>query len=307
MNTDDFQFFIRVADCGSLSKAAQEANVSVSVASQRIQRLETTLKLRLFYRTTRKITLTDEGKKLLDFGRYWIDDFINIKDALTAHDRPLTGTLRVTTSATFGIKILTKVVTNFALLHPTLNIYLDLNDQNIDLIEHGMDLAIRIGKLNDSSLIAKPLITNHRLICAAPSYLNKYGMPESIEDLQQHRCILQQHQNGLTDHWKLIDQHRKVIDVHLHAYFTTNSGEAIRQAALQGLGISNHSRWHVAEDLEQGHLIEVLPEYQIESTTIYAVFPNRQFRQPKTELFLSYLQNYFEYEYPWKIILKSNE
>ncbi|MCI3880625.1 LysR family transcriptional regulator [Acinetobacter higginsii] len=294
MNTEDFQFFIRVADLGSISKAAQDANISVSVASQKLQRLEQNLQLRLFHRTTRKLTLTDEGRVLLEHGRHWIADFIHLQESLKLKDRPLTGTLRITTSATFGTKVLMPVIAEFALLHPELKIHLDLNDQNIDLIQQGMDLAIRIGQLKSSSLIAKRLSTNQRLLCASPAYLQQYGVPTTLSDLKLHRCILQQHGHGLTDQWHLINAEGQVEQVHVEGYFATNSGEGVRQAALAGLGISNHSIWHVAEDLASGRLVQVLPDYPVETTAVYAVFPHRELIAPKVQRFLDYLVDYFQ-------------
>lgn len=294
MNTEDFQFFIRVADLGSISKAAQDTNISVSVASQKLQRLEQNLQLRLFHRTTRKLTLTDEGRVLLEHGRHWIADFIHLQESLKLKDRPLTGTLRITTSATFGTKVLMPVIAEFALLHPELKIHLDLNDQNIDLIQQGMDLAIRIGQLKSSSLIAKRLSTNQRLLCASPAYLQEYGVPTTLSDLKLHRCILQQHGHGLTDQWHLINAEGQVEQVHVEGYFATNSGEGVRQAALAGLGISNHSIWHVAEDLASGRLVQVLPNYPVETTAIYAVFPHRELIAPKVQRFLDYLVDYFQ-------------
>lgn len=294
MNTEDFQFFIRVADLGSISKAAQDANISVSVASQKLQRLEQNLQLRLFHRTTRKLTLTDEGRALLEHGRHWIADFIHLQESLKLKDLPLTGTLRITTSATFGTKVLMPVIAEFAHLHPELKIHLDLNDQNIDLIQQGMDLAIRIGQLKSSSLIAKRLSTNQRLLCASPAYLQQYGVPTTLSDLKLHRCILQQHGHGLTNQWHLINAEGQVEQVHVEGYFATNSGEGVRQAALAGLGISNHSIWHVAEDLASGRLVQVLPDYPVETTAIYAVFPHRELIAPKVQRFLDYLIDYFQ-------------
>lgn len=294
MNTEDFQFFIRVADLGSISKAAQDTNISVSVASQKLQRLEQNLQLRLFHRTTRKLTLTDEGRALLEHGRHWIADFIHLQESLKLKDRPLTGTLRITTSATFGTKVLMPVIAEFALLHPELKIHLDLNDQNIDLIQRGIDLAIRIGQLKSSSLVAKRLCTNPRLLCASPAYLQKYGVPETLTDLKLHRCILQQHGHGLTSHWHLINTEGQVEQIHVEGYFATNSGEGVRQAALAGLGISNHSIWHVVDDLAAGKLVQVLPDYPVETTAIYAVFPHRELIAPKVQHFLDYLLNYFQ-------------
>ncbi|WP_202623374.1 substrate binding domain-containing protein, partial [Alkalibacterium sp. MB6] len=126
-----------------------------------------------------------------------------------------------------------------------------------------------------SSLIARQLSSNPRLLCASPAYLQHYGIPESLSDLKAHRCILQQHANGLTDQWHFLNKAGETEQIRVEGYFSSNSGEAIRQAALQGLGISNHSLWHVAEDLNTGKLLQVLPDYPVQATAIYAVFPHR--------------------------------
>ncbi|MEN8280904.1 LysR family transcriptional regulator [Acinetobacter gerneri] len=299
MNTEDFQFFIRVADLGSITQAAKHDNISVSVASQRIQHLEQQLNIRLFHRTTRKLKLTDEGKILLAQGRTWIKQFLTLHESLIVQDQKLTGTLKLTASATFGMQVLTAVIADFSLLNPELKIHLDLNDQNQDLIENGIDLAIRIGKLQDSSLVAKRLTQNNRLLCASPAYLEQFGIPKSIQELQKHRCILQQHAQGLTDTWNFAQADGSTLSVAIEGYFISNSGEAIRQASLKGLGISNHSIWHVEQDLKTGKLIQVLEDFPIQSTAIYAVIADRNYVPAKVRILLEYLENYFKNQYAW--------
>ena len=299
MNIEDFQFFIRVADLGSITQAAKHDNISVSVASQRIQRLEQQLNLRLFHRTTRKLKLTDEGKILLAQGRTWIKQFLTLHESLIVQDQKLTGTLKLTASATFGMQVLTAVIADFSLLYPELKIHLDLNDQNQDLITNSIDLAIRIGKLQDSSLVAKRLTQNSRLLCASPAYLEQFGIPKSIQELQKHRCILQQHAHGLTDTWDFAQADGSTLSVAIEGYFISNSGEAIRQASLKGLGISNHSIWHVEQDLKTGKLIQVLEDFPIQSTAIYAVIADRNYVPAKVRIFLEYLENYFKNQYAW--------
>ena len=299
MNIEDFQFFIRVADLGSITQAAKHDNISVSVASQRIQRLEQQLNLRLFHRTTRKLKLTDEGKILLAQGRTWIKQFLTLHESLIVQDQKLTGTLKLTASATFGMQVLTAVIADFSLLYPELKIHLDLNDQNQDLITNSIDLAIRIGKLQDSSLVAKRLTQNSRLLCASPAYLEQFGIPKSIQELQKHRCILQQHAQGLTDTWNFAQADGSTLSVAIEGYFISNSGEAIRQASLKGLGISNHSIWHVEQDLKTGKLIQVLEDFPIQSTAIYAVIADRNYVPAKVRIFLEYLENYFKNQYAW--------
>lgn len=180
MNTEDFQFFLRVANLGSISQAAKEANIAVSVASQKIRRLETQLKLRLFHRTTRKLSLTEEAKILIEQGTPFIKGLQTLAENLKHNDQQLSGIIHMTASAIFATHVLIPAIAKFMKQHPELRIHLDLNDQNINLIERGMDLAIRIGQLQDSSLVAKRLCKNPRLLCAAPEYIDKFGTPTSF-------------------------------------------------------------------------------------------------------------------------------
>lgn len=294
MNTEDFDFFVRVAHFGSISLAAKEADISVSMASQRIQRLESNLKLRLFYRTTRKLSLTDEARILLEQGFPLLEQFQDLHSQLIQHENTLTGILKVTASATFGHQILTKIIAEFLKLHPHLTLNLDLNDQNVDIIAQSIDVAIRIGHLKDSNLVAKPLTLNPRLLCASPDYLQQFGYPKNLQDLTLHQCLIQNHQHGLTHTWTFIDQANQRQEVRVNGQFITNSGEGIRQAALSGLGISNHSLWHVKADIASGKLVHVLKEHVVEPSQIYAVVSNRKLMPPKVKLFIDFLVDYFK-------------
>ena len=228
MNTTDFQFFVRVAALGSISQAAKEAHLSVSVASQKIQRLEQDLQLRLFHRTTRKLHLTSEGEYLLEQGQPLLAEFWHLHEGLCQGKHELTGRLNITAPSSFGNHVLIRALADFQKQHPQLQLCIDLNDQNVDLVATGMDAAIRIGILKDSSLISKPLSANPRLLCAAPKYVQQYGEPLTPADLIQHRCLLQQHSYGLTNKWSLFTAKNTIEPVSVQGYFVSNSGEAIK-------------------------------------------------------------------------------
>ena len=228
MNTTDFQFFVRVAALGSISQAAKEAHLSVSVASQKIQRLEQDLQLRLFHRTTRKLHLTSEGEYLLEQGQPLLAEFWHLHEGLCQGKHELTGRLNITAPSSFGNHVLIRALADFQKQHPQLQLCIDLNDQNVDLVATGMDAAIRIGILKDSSLIAKPLSANPRLLCAAPEYLQEHGEPQTPVDLIQHRCLLQQHSHGITNKWSLFNAKNAIESVSVQGYFVSNSGEAIK-------------------------------------------------------------------------------
>ncbi len=295
MNIEDFNFFLRVAHLGSMSQAAKEANIAISVASQRIQRLENQLKLRLFYRSTRKLTLTEEAKILIAQGQPLLQNFQILTENLQHHDQNFSGNIHMTASAVFSQHVLIPILAKFMQRYPNLKIHLDLNDQNVDLITQGMDLAIRIGKLQDSSLVAIPLMTNPRLLCASPEYIKQYGQPQGLEDLKQHSCIVQRHQQGVSDTWFFTDDFGEIESIGVSGHFVTNSGEGIRQAALAGLGISNHSLWHVQEDLDCGRLIQVLPDFTVETTAIYAIIPDKKLVPKKVSVLIDCLKQHFQH------------
>ena len=293
MNTTDFQFFVRVAALGSISQAAKEAHLSVSVASQKIQRLEQDLQLRLFHRTTRKLHLTSEGEYLLEQGQPLLAKFWHLHEGLCQGKHELTGRLNITAPSSFGNHVLIRALADFQKQHPQLQLCIDLNDQNVDLVATGMDAAIRIGILKDSSLISKPLSANPRLLCAAPKYVQQYGEPLTPADLIQHRCLLQQHSYGLTKKWSLFTVKNTIEPVSVQGYFVSNSGEAIRQACLHGMGIGNFSLWHVAEDLAQGRLQAVLTDHTVEPSTIYLLYPARKLLPLKVQFLSEFLQEHF--------------
>ena len=293
MNTTDFQFFVRVAALGSISQAAKEAHLSVSVASQKIQRLEQDLQLRLFHRTTRKLHLTSEGEYLLEQGQPLLAEFWHLHEGLCQGKHELTGRLNITAPSSFGNHVLIRALADFQKQHPQLQLCIDLNDQNVDLVATGMDAAIRIGILKDSSLISKPLSANPRLLCAAPKYVQQYGEPLTPADLIQHRCLLQQHSYGLTKKWSLFTVKNTIEPVSVQGYFVSNSGEAIRQACLHGMGIGNFSLWHVAEDLAQGRLQAVLTDHTVEPSTIYLLYPARKLLPLKVQFLSEFLQEHF--------------
>ena len=300
MQTEDFYLFSRMAILGSISQAANEANISVSVASARLMRLEQHLKVRLFHRTTRQLHLTQEGAMLLEQGYPLLQQFNSLLNQLNTQPLVLYGTLKITCSEVFGNRILSHAFAAFAQRHPHLTLDIEQTDQNLDLISSGIDLAIRIGQLESSSLIAKPLSLNKRILCASPSYIAQAGEPKTLDDLSRHNCILQKYPKGLMQTWNFV-QEQQVIQIPVSGHYQINSGEGVRQAALAGLGISNHSVWHVDDDLQSGRLIQILPNLQVQSTAIYAVIPHRNFVPAKVQALIQHLEQYFQHDFPWFI------
>jgi len=285
----DIALFLRVLDLGSISAAARNLDLSTAVASKRLQRLERELGVRLLHRTTRRLHPTPEGSALAEQGRMLVEDLEALTGGLRQSGGDIAGTLRITAPASFGRQYLSPLIAEFLALYPKVNISLNLNDERLDLISAGFDMAIRIGTLDDSSLVARLLAPNTRLLCASPDYLQRRGLPRVPADLEHHDCLVQLGGQGRREAWRLLDDEKREVIVRPSGRLESNFGEALRDAALAGLGIAAHSTWHVAEDLRSGRLRRVLPEYQIGGTGIYAVMPQRRLMPPRVRAFVEFV------------------
>ncbi|MEI7036618.1 LysR family transcriptional regulator [Fulvimonas yonginensis] len=297
---DDLALFLRVLDQGSISAAARSLDLSVAVASQRLKRLERTLGVRLLQRTTRRLHPTPEGMALAEQGRPLVEDLEALTSGLRQSATEVSGTLRVTLSASFGRQYISPLLPEFLERHPRVRLSVHLSDEMLDLVSAGFDLAIRIGALVDSSLVARKLAVNRRVLCAAPSYLRRYGHPRTPEDLAAHECLVLVGSGGRQDVWRLTDAHGREHAVKVGGRFETTLGEVIRDASLAGLGISHHSLWHVQDDLCAGRLVRVLPAYPIADTGIYALMPQRRLVPPRVRAFVDFLAERFGEVPPWE-------
>ena len=296
----DLGLFLRVLDLGSISAAARSLDLSVAVASQRLKRLERALGVRLLHRTTRRLHPTPEGIALAEQGRELVEDLEALTSGLRRSATEVSGTLRVTTSASFGRLYVSPLLPEFLLAHPRLRVSIDMNDQTLDLVSAGFDLAIRIGALADSALVARKLAINRRVLCAAPEYLRRHGTPRTPEDLAGHECILLSGSQGRQDTWRMRDRLGRDTVVHVRGRLESNFGEVIRDAAVAGLGIALHSTWHVCEDLHAGRLRRVLPDCAIDDNGIYAVMPQRRMVPPRVRAFTEFLAGKFGENPPWE-------
>ncbi|MBY4732660.1 LysR family transcriptional regulator [Cupriavidus pauculus] len=285
----DIGLFLRVLDLGSISAAARSLDLSVAVASQRLQRLERDLGVRLLHRTTRRLHATPEGAILAEQGRVLVEDLEALSSSLRQAGAGVTGTLRLTTSASFGRQYVSPLLPDFLRAHPGVNLSIDLTDHVLDLVSSGYDLAIRIGALEDSTLVARKLADNQRLLCASPAYLREHGYPESPADLVRHQCLVLVGAQGRADVWRFEDGSGGEIVVRVRGRIEANTGELLSDAALAGFGIALHSIWHVREDLRTGRLVQVLPNFPMAVNGIYAVMPQRRLVPPRVRAFVDFL------------------
>lgn len=297
----DIGLFLRVLDHGSISAAARSLDLSVALASHRLKRLEAHLGVRLFHRTTRQLHVTPEGALLAEQGRTLVDDLDALTSGLREAGGGVAGTLRVTTSSTFGRLYVSPVLPEFLALHPKVKVQVDFDDQTVDLVGKGFDLAIRIGTLDDSSLVARRLATNRRVLVASPDYLRRHGTPKTPADLVNHECIVLVGRSGRRDVWHFTDRRKKTdIAVRVRGRLESNQGELQRDAVVAGLGMAMHSTWHVWEDLRDGRLVPVLENYPAPPTGIHALMPQRRQVPPRVRAFVDFMAAKIGDVPPWE-------
>jgi len=295
----DIGLFLRVLDLGSISAAARSLDLSVAVASQRLQRLERDLGVRLLHRTTRRLHATPEGAVLAEQGRALVEDLEALSGSLRQAGAGVTGVLRITASASFGRQYLSPLLPDFLRAHPGVRLSISLTDHVLDLVSSGFDLAIRIGTLADSTLVARKLADNQRLLCASPDYLAQHGWPQTPQDLAHHQCLILVGSQGRSDVWRMGDGAGGEVAVRVQGRVEANTGELLADAALAGFGIAMHSVWHVSADLRAGRLVPVLPDYPLADSGIYAVMPQRRLVPPRVRAFVDFLAQQWGDAPPW--------
>lgn len=297
---DDIKLFLRVLDTGSISAAARSLDVSVAVASQRLKRLEQNLSVRLLHRTTRRLHPTPEGFQLAEQGRALVEDLDALTSGLRQGAKAVCGTLRVTMPSSFGNRYISPLLPEFMAAYPEVKLSMNLNDQFLDLVGEGYDLGIRVGVMPDSSLVARRLADNRRVLCASPAYLRRHGVPRIPADLVNHECLLLLGSHGRQDVWRFIGSDGTEISQRVQGRFESTQGELIRDAAVAGMGVSLHSLWHIHEQIRHGVLQVLLPDYPIPMTGIHAVMPQRRLVPPRVRAFVDFMAARFGEHPPWE-------
>lgn len=287
MQIEDLRIFITVINAGNFTAAAEQLMLSKQYVSRRMAALEASLGVRLLIRNTRKLSVTDSGQIFSRHAQKILDDIHEAELAVSEKTRELQGAFRVSIPMSYGMSYLSPLIAEFLRLHPLVQFQVELGDRYVDMIGEGFDIAIRIGLLSDSTLIARRLSVLKRVICCSPDYLQRAGMPLLPEDLLQHACLRygREGQNG----WELLQEgKRKLLDV--HGPIVSNNGEVLRDAALAGLGLVLLPEFIVDEALKTGSLISVLEAFQPEPLVLSAVYPQHRQRSEVTRAFLSFLE-----------------
>ena len=293
----EMSVFARVVATGSLSAAARDLGVSTAVVSRRLAALEARLGVRLVNRTTRRLALTDEGASYHEACARILGEIEDADAAAAAKTIEPQGLLKVALPASFGHKHIAPLVPPFALRHPKIQLAFSLSDRTVNVIEEGYDLAIRIGELEDSSLAARKLAPNRRVVCASPDYLGRHPAPRTPADLLQHNCLTT---NDLQMNWEYKAPDGKRGTVRVAGHYACDNWEVLREWAMAGLGVALKSTWDVRRQLEDGSLVQLLPGYDFGTdVAIYAVYPHRRYLPAKTRVFIDYLAESFGPEPYW--------
>lgn len=291
--------FVRVVDAKGFSAAAPALGLSPSAVSKLVTRLETRLGARLLQRTTRAIHLTSEGEVFYDQARRIVDEIETLERRIADRRGTPQGLLRVTTSLAFATHQLTPVLAEFLARHPAIQVALLPSDRIVDMVEDGIDVAIRIGRLADTSFMARRIGEDKRVICAAPDYLARHGTPRHPEDLRHHECILSRERVHLNRWAFRIDD--EVHEIEVTGRLAVDEGDAQLQLALQGIGIVRLTRLTVAQAVRAGRLVSLLPEFSADQPVpINAVYPHRRHLAPKVPAFVDFLIEKFTPP-PWEI------
>lgn len=289
MRADDLILFSQVQELGSFSKAAEQNNLTNSVVSKRIARLEAQAGVQLLYRTTRKLTLTEAGRALLHGA-------INVKQAtqeavnsVSGFGENITGHIKMSVPTISGELVLAQAVSEFCNLHPGLTVDMSLDNRFVDLVDEGYDLVIRTGYLEDSSFIARHILDSQWVVCASPAYIKTHGQPSTPKAMLNHNCLQYAYQTTGASDWEFKGAKRNII-IKVSGNFSTDNAAALRKAVLGGCGIAYMPRCLVYNDLNNGELVDIFPHQVGKRLGIYAVYPFTRQPPKKVKLLIEHIK-----------------
>lgn len=306
MRFSDYKFcgiieFIQVVESGTFTAASQMLGVSKSHVSKQITSLEQHLDTRLFHRSTRTLTLTDAGKLYYDRCLGALNDLNTAAQEITQVSKDPQGTLKITAPVTLGEFFIASLLSDFAIKYPNLKVDFHLSTRNVSIIEEGFDLAVRLGHLEDSSYIARSIASIEYCVSGSQSYLDTHGIPETLESLAQHNCLIcSTHGPQAGGVWKFAGKHNgDVRERKVKGNWSCNNCYGLMMAARKGLGLIWLPDVLVADDIIKGNLQTILDDYRLPST-VWAVYPTRKHVPAKVNLFVEYLAEAFTHNPPWK-------
>jgi DNA-binding transcriptional LysR family regulator len=285
------EVFVAVVDSGSFTAAAETFSISPVMVGKHVRALEERLGARLLTRTTRRQSLTEIGRQYSERCRQILADIRAAETGAEAMRATPRGTLKISSSVSFGTQRLAPALADFLALYPDVSVDLNLNDHVVDLVEEGYDAAIRIGTLDDSGLVARPLAPYRMLICASPDYLARAGVPQTPADLAAHQCLDFMHWSKRV-RWKLNDAQGSPQDMPA-SRFRSNNGQALRMAALRGHGIVMQAEILLRDDVDAGRLVPLLETYVPEPRPMQLLYPRDRQQTPKLTSFIAFMLERF--------------
>lgn len=293
--------FAKVVEHRNLSETARDMGLTPSSVSRQLADLERQLGARLVNRTTRRLQITEAGEVYYHHCLKILGDIEAAHLSVQRLQAAPRGLLRVTAPASFGRLHIAPLLPEFLKEYPEISVDISMSDSVVDLLQSEVDIAIRITALKDSGFVARKIAPDHRVMVASPGYIERHGMPLKLQDLRTHNCLIYAFQKGLTT-WKMrTDQGLEEVEV--SGNLRTNSGEALRIAALAGVGIALQGTWRVGPDIREGSLVQLFPGYAVSTssldTAVYAMYPHKHYLSPKVRVFLDFLVAHFMADSYW--------
>jgi len=280
--------FTQVVESGGFSRAAGRLGLSTTAVSRQVAELEAHLHTRLLNRTTRRLSLTESGQAFYGRAVQLLHDLQEAEQEASKATVVPRGTIRLTTSINFGMRHVAAAIAGFAERHPEVQFDVQLTDRVVDLVEEGFDLAIRVGGSGSENLVARKLGETRLVACAAPEYLRRHGSPERPEDLARHNCFTYEYASP-RNQWRLRGPDGREHAVRVSGTIHSNNGDLNTALAVRGVGVAFEPDFMVDDELRAGRLIALLPDYAVEPSPIYAVYPSRKHLSAKVRLFVEYL------------------
>ena len=285
---DDLFWLVEVVEAGTLSAAAEKHHVTSAAVSKRLRLLEERLGVKLLVRTTRHLRTTEAGALYYQRGKTLLEEFNELEENIASTSERLCGNIRINVPLSFGMQVLMQPIHEFMQIYPQLQISLHLDDRFIDILNSDYDLVIRVGQLQDSSMVAQRIANSYLVCCAAPSYLAKQGIPQSPAELSQHNCLLYQHSAPMHIWQFQKDQVNQPVTV--QGDLAANNGDILCQAAILGQGIIHQPAFIVRQALASGQLVQILKDYSSPLISAYAMYPTRHFLPMKIRRLIEFLQ-----------------
>ena len=292
----DLRVFMLVARRAGFAAVAEELGVSPAFISKRVALLEQTLNVVLLHRTTRRVTITEEGERIYEWAQRILQDVDQMMDELSDARQVPRGMLRIISSFGFGRRVVAPALSALAKEYPQLELRFDVEDRLVDMVNEGIDLDIRIGDDNAPNLIDRKLATNYRILCASPEFLTQHGTPKQLNDLATLPCLVIKERDHPFGIWQMRNKEGE-HSIKVTGPLSSNHGEVVHQWCLDGQGIALRSWWDVCDNIASGNLIHILPEYY-QPANIWAVYVSRLATSAKIRITVEYLRRYFTENYP---------